>query len=134
MNAAQYQTTARERDIQTGICQLLDTLGILYTVSDAGGAVRCPTCKGWVRASRRRGTVRTSWPDITGVLPGGRMLAIEVKRIIGSFRPGQPEMLAALVRAGALVIIARSIDDVRQALEGEAIYLFTRLTTEAPPS
>src|SRR5262245_25145002 len=117
MTAAEYQATASERDIQAGICALLDARGILYSVTDAGGAVRCPSCKEWVRAFKRRGTVRKSWPDITGVLPGGRLLAIEVKRVNGAWRPGQWETLMSLKAQGALVVIARNISDVTAALK-----------------
>lgn len=51
-------------------------------------------------------------PDIIGVLPGGRALFIEVKTKSGTVRKEQAEFIAGLERAGALVFVARSIDDV----------------------
>ena len=120
LTATEYQGTAVERDIQSGICELLDQLRIPYSVTDAAIPVsvgRCPECRAWVKLYGKKGHVRKSWPDITGVLPvTGRMLAIEVKTEKGRYKPGQPEMLELLRKAGALVIVARSIDDVSLVL------------------
>src|SRR5262245_20432134 len=119
MSAAAYQRTACERDIQAGICALLDSLRIPYSVTDAAVPVvsgQCKECGADVKLYARGGKVRKSWPDISAVIKSGRLLAIEVKSATGRFKPGQPEMLAALVKAGALVIVARSIDDVKAAL------------------
>jgi len=109
--ADQYQALGREADIQKGICELLELMQIPFSVTDASRSFG-PDGK------PRRGKVRKSWPDLIGCLPGGRMLAVEVKTATGGFQPGQEEMLERLGKQGALVIVARSIDDVRTALEG----------------
>jgi hypothetical protein len=108
--AEDYQAVAREVDIQRGICQYLDLRRIPFSITDASRTFGTD-------GKPRRGKVRKSWPDISGCLPGGRMLAVEVKTATGGFQPGQEEMLERLRRQGALVIVARSIDDVKRALE-----------------
>lgn len=58
-------------------------------------------------------------PDIIGVLPGGRMVAIEVK--VGNNKPTiwQRLFMAELETRGALVFVARSVEDVINVLERE---------------
>ena len=56
-------------------------------------------------------------PDILGVLPGGRMVAVECKASDGKLRPEQELFLERLRAAGALCIVARSVDDLVQGLE-----------------
>lgn len=59
--------------------------------------------------------VATGWPDITAIAPGGRLWAIECKRAQGGqLSYEQAVTLATLWEAGALITIARSIDDVER--------------------
>lgn len=62
-------------------------------------------------------------PDIIGVLPGGRMIAIEVK--VGRNKPTiwQEMFMSELEARGALVFVARSLDDVINVLEREGYYV-----------
>lgn len=55
-------------------------------------------------------------PDISGILPGGRALFIEVKKPKGYASPHQKEFLTNASRAGALAFIARSPQDVHKAI------------------
>jgi len=66
-------------------------------------------------------------PDITGFLPGGRALYIEVKRPgenlregyftkAGKYIPGQTDFRDIAIAQGTLYILARSIEDVESAL------------------
>ena len=50
-------------------------------------------------------------PDILGIIQGGRMVALEVKTAKGKTSPGQDEWLAEAGKLGAIVGVARSIDD-----------------------
>jgi len=59
----------------------------------------------------------TGCPDIIGVLPNGRALMIEVKTKKGKLSEEQEDWLHASADAGALVVIATSLDDVINALE-----------------
>ena len=65
----------------------------------------------------RESKVREGWPDITGCLPPhGRMLAVECKVGKDKLSDVQERMLDALWRAGAYVIVARSMGDVHREL------------------
>ena len=62
-----------------------------------------------------KGVTQAGQPDILGVIPKqGRMLAIETKGKREAIRAKQETLLAKLDKAGAVVIVARSIDDVIQ--------------------
>ena len=52
-------------------------------------------------------------PDILGVLPGGRMLAVEVKVERDRVREEQRLWHRRAVELGALVIVARSLEDLK---------------------
>ena len=51
-------------------------------------------------------------PDIIGIAPGGRMIAIEVKAEDGIVSEAQEAFHRALYRNGCRVLVARSLDDV----------------------
>ena len=57
--------------------------------------------------------------DILGVLPGGRMLAIEVKTEKGKLSPHQERFIQNVNDNGGLAFVARSFDDVVQRLKLE---------------
>jgi VRR-NUC domain len=57
-------------------------------------------------------------PDIIGQLKGGRALYIEVKRPSGRVSPEQAEFIAMAARHGAVALVARSVADVVEALNG----------------
>ena len=50
--------------------------------------------------------------DILGVLPDGRILAIEVKTVKGRVSPLQNAFITVINRYGGLAFVARSIEDV----------------------
>lgn len=55
-------------------------------------------------------------PDVLGQLPGGRLLAIEVKRPSGKVTDDQAAFLEKAGRSGALAFVARSVDDVLERI------------------
>ena len=55
--------------------------------------------------------------DVIGYLKGGRFLAVEFKAPHGKLMPHQREFLDAVNAAGGLAFMARSIDDIKAALE-----------------
>lgn len=62
-----------------------------------------------------KGVTKPGQPDILGVIPKeGRMLAIETKSRWEKVREKQETLLAKLEDAGAVVIVARSLEDVMQ--------------------
>lgn len=77
---------------------------------------------GAARVGKRlvRFTDTVGTPDILCCV-GGRLVGIEVKRPGGRLRPAQGEVLDAIRRAGGLAFVARSVDDVEQALRAEGL-------------
>jgi hypothetical protein len=60
--------------------------------------------------------IRAGWPDLTACHKG-KFVAIEVKAPKGKLRKTQAQTLWALREADAIVVIARSVADVRAALD-----------------
>lgn len=65
--------------------------------------------------------LRFGWPgasDVVGMLKGtGQFLAIECKRPSGQVTPEQVAFLQNVREAGGVAILARSVDDVLEALK-----------------
>ena len=99
-----YRSRASEAEIQAGIIELLSWLRLPHSVTDASRAFGRD---GRPRASK----VAKGWPDITGVLPSGRMFAIEVKAYKGRLKAAQAETIERLRASGAAVLVAKSVDD-----------------------
>jgi len=59
---------------------------------------------------------RTGVADIIGILPNGRLLAIEVKSKKGAVQDNQRMFLKEVTDRGALAFVARSVDDVEENL------------------
>lgn len=55
--------------------------------------------------------------DIIGILPDGRLLAIEVKTKIGRLAPHQKEFLDQISKRGGVTILAKSLEDVELGLK-----------------
>ena len=54
--------------------------------------------------------------DILGILPGGRFLAVEVKRADGKASADQADFLRRVNEAGGLGIVVRSVDELSEQL------------------
>lgn len=54
--------------------------------------------------------------DIIGIEPGGRFLAVEVKSATGRARPEQIKFMDAVIKAGGIAGIARSVDDALELI------------------
>lgn len=110
--------TIPEKAIQRAICEWLTLAEIPWTVTDAAHV----TING---VTRGRAKICPGWPDITAVLaPEGVMLAIEVKSATGKLRADQEAILGQLKAAGAVVVVARSIENV----VGEVVAYYRTLT------
>ena len=55
--------------------------------------------------------------NIPGVPPGGRALAVEVKRPGGEPTPTQVDFLKEVSNVGGLALIASSVEEIREALQ-----------------
>jgi hypothetical protein len=56
--------------------------------------------------------------DIVGVAPCGRFLAVEVKTLTGRATKEQLLFIAAVIKAGGIAGIARSVEDALKLLRG----------------
>ena len=97
-----------ERAIQNAIIQHLRLRGALVAVTDAGAAYRAGAFFG--------DAVPAGWPDITGVLPDGRFIGVEVKSATGRQSDAQKHMEQNIRRRNGLYVLARSVDDVENVL------------------
>lgn len=105
---------ATEAEIQRAIVGFLKERRIPHSVTDATEAFN--------RNGQRVRRVGRGWPDITGCIPqGGIFIAIECKSNKGRLRPDQARTLHDLWQAGALVVVARSVEDVQDALKSGRI-------------
>lgn len=104
-----------ERDIQAAI------LAYLRVHPRVVWAARMNTGMAEYRApdgrTRRVRFAFTGCPDILGQMRDGRLLALEVKRPSGRITEDQLAFLGRAARHNALAFIARSVDDVRLALD-----------------
>lgn len=93
-----------EAQIQRTICDWLGLVGVPYTVSDASLVTGSD-------GKPRRKVSTPGWPDITACL-NGRLWAIECKTLTGRLRDSQRAVLKQLADNGALITIARCLEDV----------------------
>ena len=101
-----------EKDIQTAALELLSVHPRVAFVwrQNTGGF-----------EDARGHHVRFAFPgcsDILGMLKGGRMFAIEMKRQGKNATPEQQGFLLKVARHGGLAFVARSVEDVVKGLEG----------------
>lgn len=100
-----------ENELRRDVRQMLRARRVPHTLSDAAIAYN-----GDGKQVQR---VDRDWPDITAVCPGsGQLLAVELKRPIGGdgLTHGQAVKLADLWEAGALILVARSVEAVETIL------------------
>lgn len=116
-----------EATIEKAILHVLHCKNILAWPQDAGGKRFHAAIHS---AGGRQGGILSlpqGWPDIIGILPGGRFLAIECKRPpymsgkrkIPAGKPTEAQLatLLKLHKQGALVLIAWSVQDALEAIQ-----------------
>ncbi len=101
-----------ERAVQRAILRYLRVTGCLVAVTDAGAAHRAGSFGG--------DTVPAGWPDITGLLLGGRFIGIECKAPNGRQSPVQKHMEQEIRRRNGIYVLARSVDDVEKEIRDAA--------------
>lgn len=106
-----------EKDIQRAITDYLKLKGVPFAITNAE---RVWNPQGFVRKSK----VSPDWPDLSATLPVfvdsmrvGLSFYIEVKTPTGSIRDGQKIKLRELSDAGALCVLARSLEEVKDVVE-----------------
>ena len=101
-----------ERAVQRMILLYLRSQGALVAVTDAGAAYRA--------GSFGADTVPAGWPDITGLLPGGRFIGVECKAPGGRQSPVQKSMEQEIRNRNGIYILAQSVRDVEKGIEDAA--------------
>ena len=105
---------ASEHDIQSAILDYLSRCSkVAFAYRQNTGQTKYEDDHGKTR------WVRYGWvgcSDILGMLTNGRFLAIECKSRTGRLSPEQSAFLDAVNAGGGLGIVARSVDDVIQAI------------------
>ena len=105
---------ATHREIQSAVEDYLAVQRMPAASTDATEAFN--------RNGQRIRRVTPDWPDVTACLPpDGVLLAVEVKAGKDKLRPGQARTLHSLYMAGALVCVARSVDDLIETLKKGSI-------------
>jgi hypothetical protein len=93
-----------EQAIQQRIMLALSERGCLIFRNNTGTATASD-------GSRIRFGLCVGSSDLIGVSPDGRFLAVEVKTPTGRVRPEQVAFIEAVVAAGGIAGIARSVED-----------------------
>jgi hypothetical protein len=100
----------KEKDIQKDICRFLDMRHLVYSPTNSK---MWPNGRGGFL--RSGGTV--GWPDITGLLPYGRLFCIEVKGKHGQVSPIQRKVMDQIAASNGIVGVARCVDDAARIID-----------------
>ena len=98
-----------ERAIQRAILLWLRANGCLVAVTDAGAAYRAGAFFG--------DAIPAGWPDITGLLPNGRFIGVEVKTKRGRQSDAQKRIEQEIRKRDGIYVLARSVEDVQREIE-----------------
>ena len=98
-----------ERAIQKAILLWLRANGCLVAVTDAGAAYRAGAFFG--------DAIPAGWPDITGLLPNGRFIGVEVKTKRGRQSDAQKRIEREIRKRDGVYVLARSVEDVQREIE-----------------
>tara|TARA_Y100001938_G_scaffold147366_2_gene228388 strand:- start:310 stop:651 length:342 start_codon:yes stop_codon:yes gene_type:complete len=105
----------KEKDIENAILDYLSFCRGTYWKNNSVG-VYDSVKKSYRRPSRYH---RNGVSDICGVLPCGTAVFIEVKTPKGRLSENQKKFLKDMQDNNALAFVARSVDDVRERLNGQ---------------
>ena len=97
-----------ERAVQKAILAWLQANGCLVAVTDAGAAHKAGAYFG--------DGIPAGWPDITGLLPSGRFLGVEVKAHGGRQSPAQKQIEQEIRKRDGIYILAYSVEDVEKGV------------------
>jgi len=103
-----------EGAVRNLVCSYLTRLGLFFWLHDSVG-IFDPKTKRFRRNTspyRMKGVA-----DILGILPSGRMFAIELKSATGRLTPEQKIFIEKVNASGGIAFMARSIEDVKERLD-----------------
>ena len=100
-----------EKDIQKDICRFLEMRHLVFTPTNS---------KMWPSKTKGkffRSGGKVGWPDITGLLPNGRLFCIEVKGKHGQVSPDQRRVMDQIAASGGVVGVARCVEDAANIID-----------------
>ena len=97
-----------ERAVQRAVVLWLRAQGALVAITDAGAAYRAGAFFG--------DSLPAGWPDITGLLSGGRFIGVECKAPGGKQSPAQEAMEQEIRRRNGIYVLAQGVDDVEKGI------------------
>ena len=100
-----------EGRVKAAILRYLERRGF-FAWNNPSGTVRI-TPEGWLHFGKK-GSV-----DILGCLPGGKLLAVEVKSITGRLSPEQSVFLEKVRGLGGVAVVVKSMRELDEALRRE---------------
>jgi hypothetical protein len=106
-----------EHQVQKAICDYLDLKGICYWAVPNGGSRNLMTGK-----KLKSEGVKPGVPDLTVILPGGKFLALEVKKPKTTTAPGrlskvQKRMIKKIQDVGGQVEVVYSLEEVIKIID-----------------
>ena len=110
ISASDYQKTASHKELEDAIKDYMDWMNIEGTHTNADRV--------WGKDGQPRPSkVKEGWPDRTYVLkPYGKMFCIEIKSGKDELSPEQIKVISSIIASGGIVVVARSVEDVKEAL------------------
>lgn len=96
----------RESTIQRECVQWLIGAGCLIAITDAGMLAKTGFFAGC--------GIPTGWPDLTGLVPGGRFIGVECKTATGRQSLEQASHQEAIETRGGLYFLVRSVSDLQE--------------------
>jgi hypothetical protein len=115
-----------ERDFQRTAIQWLRLVlppgsMVAASVNEQRGSGRTDEERMRYGAARKRSGVVSGWPDLTAVVANGPVVFIELKAPKGTLSASQIDVHARLRSAGHIVIVAKSLDDLRAGLRAAGV-------------
>ncbi len=98
-----------ELAVQKACLARLRNRGALVAVTDAGAAYRAGAFFG--------SSIPAGWPDITGMLPGGRFIGVECKARGRRQSPAQKQMERQIRRLNGIYVLAHSVAELEEAID-----------------
>ena len=98
-----------ERAVQKAILLWLRANGCLVAVTDAGAAYKAGAFFG--------DAIPAGWPDITGLLPEGRFIGVEVKAPDGRQSSVQKLIEQEIRKRSGIYVLAYSVQDVQREID-----------------
>ncbi len=107
---------AKENAVVKACAEVLSIARIPHFRNNTGAMKGTHKGKGWFV---RFGTA--GWPDLVGILPGGRFIGIECKSDTGRQTPEQASVAQSIADSGGLYVLCRDTTTLIENLKAEGV-------------